>query len=224
MAELCVACRESIRPLEIHRSGISGAALVALRPDMLRLALWQVHDRAVAEDIVQEAIEAALRGSSAFAGRSSLKTWVLAILRNRIVDHLRKASRCVNLSSLAAEGADLDDCLDGLFNTQGAWREDMRPATWPSPDEAMQSRQFWIVLEACLKTLPTQTSRVFMMREVLGLEPREISGRLGISTGNCHVMLHRARMKLRACLDGAWGRDRPGRHAASRQVHRPVEA
>ncbi|MBI5718826.1 MAG: sigma-70 family RNA polymerase sigma factor [Burkholderiales bacterium] len=224
MAELCVASRESVRPLEVRRSGISGAALVALRPDMLRFAQWQAHDCALAEDIVQEAISAALRGSSAFAGRSSLKTWVFAILRNGIVDHLRKASRSFNLSSLAAEGADLDDCLDGLFNTQGAWREDMRPATWPSPDEAMQSRQFWTVLEACLRTLPAQTSRVFVMREVLGLEPRESSERLGISTGNCHVVLHRARRKRRACLEAGWGRDRPVRPAACGQAYRLAEA
>lgn len=226
MAALSISCLEPVPLPELQRHSFSVKALVVLRTDMLRFARMQVQDRALAEDLVQETIEAALRKSSSFAGRSSLKTWVFAILRNRIIDHLRRASRSVNLSSLAAEGADLDDCLDKLFSSQGGWKDDLRPASGPGPDEAMQSQQFWRLLEGCLDTLPTQTSRVFMMREALGMEVSEICDQLGISPGNCHVILHRARMKLRTCFDAAWSKPTPhGRTVAGRECRsRPQDA
>lgn len=223
MVPLSIPCPEPLPSCEIPKPGISAALLVALRADMLRFAHLQLRNRDLAEDLVQEAIEAALRSSSSFAGASSLKSWVFAILRNRIADHFRKESRNVNLSSLAAEGADLDEFLDELFNRQGGWQDELRPAAWPAPDEAMQSKQFWAVLEACLMTLPAQTSRVFMMREILGIEADEICRQLGISAGNCHVILHRARQKLRTCLEAGWGRAETGvRRSAWRSCNPPL--
>lgn len=70
----------------------------------------------------------------------------------------------------------------------------------------MQTRQFWAVFEACLDHLPPATGKVFMMREFLGFESDEICAQLGITTSNCHVILHRARLKLRGCMDIGWGR------------------
>ena len=186
---------------------VSPEALVALRGDMLRFARLQLRDAAAAEDIVQESLEAALRRASTFAGQSVLKTWVFAIVRNRIVDHLRQSQRSVNLSSLGDDdGAPSgDEQLDALFNDSGRWRAAARPAAWPDPEASMRSRQFWRAFEDCLAQLPPNTGRAFMMREVLGFEPAEICERMGIRSGNCHVMLHRARMKLRSCLERAWG-------------------
>jgi RNA polymerase sigma-70 factor (ECF subfamily) len=186
--------------------GVSWEALTALRADMLRFAELQLRNRETAEDLVQEAIEAALRRSSSFAGHSTLKTWVFAILRNRIIDHLRQADRCVNLSSLVKEDEDLEQRLEVLFNEGGKWKDGHRPATWPNPEQALQSQQFWNVFEACLTVLPAKTSRVFMMREFLGFEAEEICTQLGITMSNCHVILHRARLKLRECMDVGWGR------------------
>jgi RNA polymerase sigma-70 factor, ECF subfamily len=171
---------------------ISPAALMALRADLLRFARLQLRQADVAEDLVQEAIEAAWRKSASFAGQSSLKTWVFAILRHRIVDHLRQASRTVTMSSLVDDDDDWQENLATLFDDRGRW--------------SMQSRQFWQVFETCLDHLPPATARVFMMREFLGFESEEICQQLGISIGNCHVILHRARLKLRTCLDAMWGR------------------
>lgn len=185
---------------------VSAEALIALRADMLRFATLQLRNAETAEDMVQEAIEAALRHAASFAGQSTLKTWVFAILRNRIIDHLRKASRSVNLSSLMDDGEDWQEQLDGLFKERGHWRDGSQPSSWPSPEESMQSRQFWAVFETCLEHLPANTSRVFMMREFLGFESDEICAQLGISTSNCHVILHRARLKLRGCMENGWGR------------------
>lgn len=187
--------------------GIGAPALLALRADMLRFARLQLRDHGTAEDLVQEAIEAALRKASTFAGQSTLKTWVFAILRNRIIDHLRQAPRTVALSSLVSDDDDeWQDRLEALFTERGHWQPALRPVAWQDPEESMQSRQFWSVFETCLDHLPPATGRVFMMREFLGFESDEICSQLGITTSNCHVILHRARLRLRTCLDSRWAR------------------
>ena len=198
-------------PASATMQGISAEALLSLRADMLRFAQLQLRNTETAEDLVQESIEAALRKSSSFAGQSTLKTWVFAILRNRIIDHLRTAKRTVPMSSLVEDDEDWQERLETLFNERGGWRDGPRPVAWPSPEESMQTRQFWGVFEACLDHLPANTSRVFMMREFLGFESKEICEQLGITTSNCHVILHRARLKLRGCMDSGWGR--PGESA-----------
>ncbi len=187
-------------------AGISAEALLSLRADMLRFARLQLRRDDAAEDLVQESIEAALRQSSTFSGQSTLKTWVFAILRNRIIDHLRTAKRSVLVSDLLEEGEDWNERMETLFNEKGRWREGPRPTAWPDPEESMLSRQFWAVFEACLDHLPPNTGRVFMMREFLGFDSDEICDQLKISTSNCHVILHRARLKLRGCMESGWGR------------------
>jgi RNA polymerase sigma-70 factor (ECF subfamily) len=191
---------------DVWNAGFSATSLAALRSDMLRFARLQVHDQALAEDLVQESLESALRKASSFAGDSSLKTWVFAILRNRIIDQHRRASRSINLSSLSPDDIAQDDCLDALFDVHGDWHPAARPSAWPTPDEALSSRRFHAALEASLQALPEQARRVFMMREVLGLEAKEIAEQLGISTNNCHVVLHRARARLRVALEHHWHR------------------
>jgi RNA polymerase sigma-70 factor (ECF subfamily) len=197
---------ESAVPLSASMQDISAETLLALRADMLRFAQLQLRHSETAEDLVQESIEAALRKSSSFAGQSTLKTWVFAILRNRIIDHLRTAKRTVPMSSLVEDGEDWQERLEALFKERGHWREGACPVAWPNPEESMQTRQFWVVFETCLDHLPPATSRVFMMREFLGFESSEICSQLGITTSNCHVILHRARLKLRGCMDTGWGR------------------
>jgi RNA polymerase sigma-70 factor, ECF subfamily len=185
---------------------ISADALVPLRDDMLRFAQLQLRNFEIAEDLVQEAIELALRHAASFAGKSSLKTWVFAILRNQIIDHLRRSRHTVNVSSLIEDGDEWQGDMDIFFNEKGRWRDDRRPTAWPGPEESLQNRQFWAIFEACLDHLPANSGRVFMLREFLGFETDEICSQLEISTSNCHVLLHRARSKLRACMQSGWGR------------------
>src|SRR5207253_2591286 len=141
----------------------------------------------------------------------TLKTWVFAILRNRIIDHVRQAGRTVPISSLLEEDDSWIERQDALFSEKGAWRESARPKTWPAPEESMESKQFWRVFEACLDHLPPNTGRVFMMREFLGFDTEEICAQLSITSTNLHVILHRARHKLRGCMEMGWGR--PGETA-----------
>ncbi|WP_084545004.1 sigma-70 family RNA polymerase sigma factor [Derxia gummosa] len=180
--------------------------IATLRPDLLRHARMQLRDAGAAEDAVQDAIEAALRGRAGFAGRSSLRTWMFAILRHRIIDQLREADRCMTIGSVIDDNDDWNDALDALFDGRGAWRDGAAPSVLPvAPDGALESRQLDAAFAAALDELPQRTARVFVMRELLGLEVEEICAELGITPGNCHVILHRARLRLRECLDAGWG-------------------
>jgi len=176
--------------------------LVALRRDMLKFARLQLRDEAAAEDAVQEAMTAAFSGKAQFDKRSKLKTWVFAILKNKIVDIIREHARMP--TAVAAPDEIPEDAYDELFNERGFWQHDARPAGWGNPEGSFSNQQFWQIFELCLTRLPENTARIFMMREMLGLETEEICKELAISQTNCWVILHRARMGLRLCLDERW--------------------
>jgi RNA polymerase sigma-70 factor (ECF subfamily) len=174
------------------------AQVEALRPYLLRYASLQLRNREAAEDAVQETLLAALSAEGSFEGRSNMRTWVTGILKHKCIDAVRRAAREVPLGDEEAAAAQ----VDGLFDEREHWREHPRP--WDDPDAALQEKQFLQALEACLGKLPSRTAQVFMLREHLGLDTSEICKQLGISAGNCAVLLHRARMALRLCLDTNW--------------------
>lgn len=178
--------------------------LSGLRRDMLRFARIQMRDAAAAEDMVQDALLAAMNGAQRFAGRSALRTWVFAILRNKIIDHFRDAAREVKAADLSDEDEDGGDCLDTLFSASGHWQAEHRPATWTDPDASLEQKQFWAIFDICINHLPPRSARIFMMREFLDLQTAEICKELGISANNCWVLLHRARLGLRECLEHRW--------------------
>lgn len=190
-------------------ANLSRTDLDAVRQELLRFATLQLRDAAAAEDAVQEALAAALAGSEQFSGRAALKTWVFAILKNKIADLVRSQQRTVNVSALFEEEA-MDEAFDVLYKENGHWAADSAPRTWQDPEASLSQRQFWRVFEACMTGLPENTARIFMMREFLELETPEICQSQGLSTSNCHVILHRARMALRICLETRWfGGDKP---------------
>ncbi|NMF86900.1 RNA polymerase factor sigma-70 [Aromatoleum petrolei] len=177
--------------------------LAALRGQMLRFASLQLSDAQLAEDAVQEALLGALRNASAFSGQAALKTWVFAILRHKIADILRQRMRLVDASSLLREEEDEED-FSMLFDRSGHWQVDERPVAWGNPQESLREREFWRVFEACLEHLPANQARVFMMREFVELESGEICAAVGVSVSNLNVMLYRARVRLRECLENRW--------------------
>lgn len=178
--------------------------LNALRPDLLRFARLQLRDAGAAEDAVQETMLAALLGSQRFESRSSYKTWLISILRNKIIDIIRGQSREIPASSLADDEAGDDLLSETLFDKRSHWQATAQPGRWADPVASFEQRQFWGVFEACLDHLPEKTARVFMMREFLGFETEEICKETGISSSNCWVVLHRARLGLRTCLETNW--------------------
>lgn len=174
------------------------AQLERLRPYLLRFASLQLRDAAAAEDAVQEALLAALAGEAGFAGRANLRTWVTGILKHKIVDVVRRQAK---EPALAAQEED-PEAIEALFRANGHWDE--RPAPWRDPDGSLEQAQFFKALEACLERLPARTGQVFMMREHLGLDTGEICKEVGITPTHCWVLLYRARMVLRECLQQTW--------------------
>ncbi len=180
------------------------AFLAQLRRDMVRFAELQLRDPVGAEDAVQDALTAALSGQDRFSGRAALKTWVFAILKHKIIDTLRQRQRAIPFTHLASDDEDDEDDFAVLFNPRGHWRAEDRPHIWGDPETTLAQQQFWAVFEACLTRLPDHTARVFMMREFLDFDTPGICQELAITTSHCHVILHRARMRLRLCLEHRW--------------------
>lgn len=174
-----------------------------IRRQMLKFATMQLGDSHQAEDAVQEALIGALKNANSFGGRAALKTWIFAILKNKIADTLRQKQRSVNVSSLQRDG-DEDEDFSELFDSKGFWQPEERPIAWGNPEASLREGQFWIVFEACLEGLPPKQARVFMMREFIELDADEICAEVNLSTSNLHVLLHRSRLRLRECIEDKW--------------------
>lgn len=179
------------------------AFLTDLRKQMVKFATLQLSNSHLAEDAVQEALMGALKNAKSFAGRAALKTWVFAILKNKIADTLRQKQRMVNTSSLLREDEEGEDFSE-LFDHKGHWQEDENPASWGNPQASLHQHQFWQVFEICLEALPGNQARVFMMKEFVELDTHEICSTIGITTTNLNVILHRSRLRLRECLENHW--------------------
>ena len=171
-----------------------------LRPYLMKFARLQLRNDAWAEDAVSETLLAALAKPQSFAQRSQLKTWLVGILKHKIVDALRHHGREVCV------GHGDDDEADPLehmaFKADGHFAE--RPADWGNPEQDLGSRQFMTILEMCTEKLPPVQGRLFLMREWLEMSSEEICKELALTPTNLYVQLHRARLRLRECLELNW--------------------
>lgn len=179
------------------------AFLEGMRRQMVKFATLQLSDSHLAEDAVQEALIGALKNAASFGGRAALKTWIFAILKNKIADTLRQKQRMVDVSSLMRE-EDEDEDFSELFDRKGFWQQDERPVAWSNPEESLREAQFWRVLETCLERLPPKQARVFMMREFIELDANEICAVMKLTTSDLYVLLHRSRLRLRECIENKW--------------------
>ena len=171
---------------------------------LYRFALSRVKDPSIAEDLVQETFLAALKSRANFQGRSTARTWLIAILKHKIVDHIRKRVRepaSDKVESLS--DATAMDPVEGNFKDDGEWLN--RPSKWDvNPLKIYEQKEFMDVLYRCLADLPERQAEAFMMREIEGLSTEEICKALNISATNSWVMLYRARMWLRQCIEKKW--------------------
>jgi RNA polymerase sigma-70 factor (TIGR02943 family) len=166
---------------------------------LYRFALARIKDPAVAEDLVQETFLAALRGRENFRGYSAGRTWLVAILKHKIVDYFRQKIREPSSDKIDA----LTDLTDPDFNDQGEWQ--LRPSRWAvHPGRIYEQKEFLDVLYRCLAELPERLAEAFMMREMDGLSTAEVCKALDITATNSWVRLYRARMSLRRCLEDRW--------------------
>ncbi|MBJ7551061.1 RNA polymerase factor sigma-70 [Marinomonas ostreistagni] len=177
----------------------------SLRAQMIKFAVLQVRNDALAEDAVQEAMISAYQNIERFNRQAALKTWVFAILKNKLIDILRKEKRYTSVS-LLEEGAGRSDeaLLEDLFNEKGHWQKDERPKKWDEPDHGLESQHFWRTFDVCLDALPAKYSRFFMMREFLELDTNEICDNEDVTVSNLNTTLFRARLRLRECLEDNW--------------------
>ncbi|MFL6546261.1 MAG: RNA polymerase subunit sigma-24 [Verrucomicrobia bacterium] len=168
---------------------------------LYRYALVRVHKPEVAEDLVQETFLAGVRGYEKFGARSSERSWLVGILKNKIVDHFRKLGRETSFTDMQF----LSNEYSEKFVSVGFWDHEKGPHEWrPGADEVIHRTEFWQVMRDCLTKLPQKVRDVFTMREMDDVPSKEICAILSITDSNLWVMLHRARMALRECLEMNW--------------------
>lgn len=177
------------------------AQLPELRVRLIRHARYALHDDSLAEDLVQDTLITVVEQHTRRRGESTLLTWAVAILKNKVADWYRSPQRR-RMVQFNADDDTLGESVEGLYNGEGAYVEAI--PSWQQPDNRTEQRQMMTVLEHCVSHLPRQTGRVFMMREWLGFENPEICQRVGVSAENCRTILHRARMALRDCMQRDW--------------------
>jgi len=162
---------------------------------LFRVARRQLHSDELAEDAVQETLLAALSARARYTGDASPRTWLTGILKHKIVDLIRRQLREVELP----HDQDGDEAVDLLFKQDDHWAEPLRP--WGNPHAEAELSQLRRVLEECADRLKPVMAQVFSLREVAGLATEEICKELDITPTNCWVLLHRARLFMRQCLE-----------------------
>jgi RNA polymerase sigma-70 factor (ECF subfamily) len=173
------------------------------RDYLYRYALLHLRDASRADDVVQETLLAAVESSGRFSGRSSLRTWLTGILKHKIIDVFRRQARETPVDVPETVESD-EEYADHYFNKQDRDHWHSFPSTWGDPERSLEDKRFWEVFDQCSQQMPGQIARVFYMREIMGLETDQICQELGITPTNCWVMLYRARMNLRQCLEMRW--------------------
>ena len=166
---------------------------------LFRWARFRTRDTRIAEDLVQETFLAALQAQDHYQGRSSERTWLVGILKHKIMNYFHKASRerPVQYDEQMTEGS------ENPFNDQGNWKSHTTgPKEWTGdPSQILEQKEFWDVLTRCLAELPPRLAHAFSLREIDDLDSEEICKILNVSATNLGVMLYRARSRLRRCLE-----------------------
>ncbi|MGJ0484505.1 MAG: sigma-70 family RNA polymerase sigma factor [Methylomicrobium sp.] len=184
-------------------SQLTEALLAEHRPVLFRYALLQLRDDALADDAVQETLLAAWQSAANFEGKARLRTWLIGILKHKIADYWRHSGHEVVASEVDFtdnDGGDNDE--DDFFMGNGHWNGG--PSTWNDPEAALKQQEFWGIYETCQNNLPPKMAQVFMLRELVGLEADEVCRETGLSDANYWVTMHRARLRLRECLEIRW--------------------
>ena len=166
--------------------------------DLLSWALHKTGDRMQAEDLVQETFLAAAEGLHRFEGKSEAKTWLFAILNNKIAEHYRRSSRFLSVP------LDDPDRLSRDFDEQEHWRKDAITGPWDDDPHLLDDASFLAVLRDCLDRLPMEWNRCISLKYLKEKEAKEICQETGLSSTNYWQIVHRAKLQLRRCLDRNW--------------------
>jgi RNA polymerase sigma-70 factor (ECF subfamily) len=170
---------------------------------LFRYALIRVRNESTAEDLVQDTLLAAFQGRERFSGQSTERSWLTGILKHKIMDHFRRLAR---ERTVNADDA-LPPELEGRFDDLGLWKHNPEtgPADWGADAGVqMERKEFMAAFKQCLAKLPSRCADAFVLREMEATDSEQIQEMLGISQSNFWVLLHRARMQLRLCLENNW--------------------
>jgi len=167
---------------------------------LYRFALLRVNDPQVAEDLVQDTFVSALRAVDRYRGQASVRTWLIGILKHKVVDHFRKDKREITASDLGHES---EESGQEYFDEKGRWKDP--PRAWDvTPESLLEDKEFRHAFTNCLDDLSPSFRDAFTMKEIDGMKGEEICKVLGITATNLWVILHRSRTKLRKCLEVTW--------------------
>jgi len=170
---------------------------------LFRFAMVKLRDEHLAEDAVQETLLAALQGQQNFSGESAERTWLVGILKHKIVDLIRKKVREPTLVNVDEHmDFEQDEATGAMFDETGHWVTPCQD--WGNPDKVLEQKRFWQILTECLKRLPPQLAMLYSLREISGMDTEAICKDLNISPTNSWVMLHRARLGLKQCFELNW--------------------
>jgi RNA polymerase sigma-70 factor, ECF subfamily len=192
--------------IEEKTSAADPSVWVDLYGDCLfRFAFARLRDEAAAEDLVQETLLAAIQSLDKFAGGATERTWLISILKHKIIDYYRKNYREVQPNEEDTDLSGFDHFFKRDDEWDGHWRINLRPVEMSqTPETVLESAEFWAVMKNCLSALPARTAGVFALREMDGLSSEEICDVLCLSPNNFWVIMHRARMQLRTCIEFKW--------------------
>lgn len=189
-------------------SSIDPALWVDEHGDVLfRFAFMRLRDETLAEDMVQETLLSAIQSLQSYGGKSTERTWLTGILKHKIIDHYRKNNRQVQITHEDTDISDVEYFFERPDAWNGHWAIPLRPVDpEQSPEEVIERDEFWNVISACLSALPMKVANVFTLREIDGMTSDEICDVLSLSSSNFWVIMHRARMHLRRCVEIKWFR------------------
>src|SRR5688572_7997251 len=175
---------------------------------LFRYAMMRLRDESRAEDAVQETLLAAIQSIASYSGKATERTWLTGILKHKIVDQYRKTAK---EQPLETDDGELLSEVERFFERtdvwNGHWNNKLQPHEWDTtPEATYEASEFFAVFQNCLSKLPDRVAGVFMLREMDGLESSEICEILSVSTSNFWVMMHRARLALRRCIEVNWFR------------------
>ena len=168
-------------------------------------ACFRIRDKSVAEDMVQETFLSGLRGLNNFQKRSSVKTWLVTILKNKIIDYYRSAvSRETQVDDI-----ELFNETEDIYYHSGRWKDYWDVNKDPvkkgfDPEEYVDNKEFWKIFNKCLSELPAKFKAVFVLREMEEQKTDDICNELKLSSSNVQVIIHRTRKQLRRCLEINW--------------------
>jgi RNA polymerase sigma-70 factor (TIGR02943 family) len=167
-------------------------------------ALLKVGNRDTAADLVQDTFVSAIKGKDAFQGDSSEKTWLTAILKNKIIDHYRRKDVLKNVDEYIVE-TEGDFSAHFFERANGHWLSDAAPQFWTeSADSAINKAEFDGVLQMCIQKMPSKLIPVFVARFIDDEDSETICKVHGISSSNYWVIIHRAKVLIRSCLEKNW--------------------